>query len=54
MINKSISEKQNKQDKKSGDKSDKPRDFSGVYISSHIKIFDPNTNEVLVKKRADD
>lgn len=31
----------------------KPNEFGGVYFSSSIKIFDPNTNEVLVQKRGD-
>jgi hypothetical protein len=28
-------------------------EFSGIYFSSSIKIFDPNTNETLVHKRGD-
>lgn len=28
-------------------------EFSGIYFSSSIKIFDPNTKEVLVHKRGD-
>lgn len=32
----------------------KPNENGGVYFSSSIKIFDPNTNEVLVQKRGDD
>lgn len=32
----------------------KPNENSGVYFSSSVKIFDPNTNEVLVHKRGDD
>lgn len=31
----------------------KPNEFGGVYFSSSIKIFDPNSNEVLVHKRGD-
>ena len=31
----------------------KPNDTSGIYFSSSIKIFDPNTKEVLVQKRGD-
>ena len=31
----------------------KPNENSGVYFSSHIKIFDPNTKQVLVQKRGD-
>lgn len=32
----------------------KPNENSGILFSSHIKIFDPNSNEVLLQKRADD
>lgn len=32
----------------------KPNETGGVYFSTHLKIFDPNTKEVLVQKRADD
>ena len=32
----------------------KPNEIGGVYFSSSIKIFDPNSNEVLVQKRGDD
>ena len=32
----------------------KPNETGGVYFSSHVKIFDPNTNEVLVKMRGDE
>jgi hypothetical protein len=55
MINKNIENKSRideKDNKKSQDK--KPNETNGVYLTSHIKIFDPNTNEVLLKKRADD
>jgi len=31
----------------------KPNEVGGFYFSSGIKIFDPNTNEVLVQKRGD-
>lgn len=31
----------------------KPNEFGGVHFSSHIKIYDPNTKEVYVQKRAD-
>ena len=46
--------KPTKDNSKGTNKTRETREFSGVYMSSHIKIFDPNTNEVLVKKRADD
>lgn len=32
----------------------KPNEIGGVYFSSTIKIFDPETNEILVQKRGDD
>lgn len=31
----------------------KPNEDIGFYISTHLKIYDPNTKEVLVQKRAD-
>jgi len=31
----------------------KPNENAGYYFSSHIKIFDPNTKEILVQKRGD-
>lgn len=31
----------------------KPNEVGGFYFSSAIKIFDPNTTEVLVQKRGD-
>lgn len=31
----------------------KPNEQAGFYFSSHFKIFDPNTKEVLVQKRGD-
>ena len=30
----------------------RPNETGSVYIEAHIKIFDPNTNDVLVEKRA--
>lgn len=32
----------------------KPNETGGVYVSSHLKIYDPNTKEVLVQKRGDE
>lgn len=32
----------------------KPNEIGGFYFSSGIKIFDPNTDEVLLQKRGDD
>ena len=33
--------------------SSKPNEMQGVYFSSTVKIFDPNTKEVLVNIRGD-
>lgn len=54
MINKSIGQNSVPDDKKPDEKSNKPNENNGVYVSSHIKIFDPETKEVFVQKRADD
>jgi len=55
MINKSIGNK-SETDEKNQDKAQekKPNETGGVYFSSHIKIFDPNTNQIILQKRADD
>jgi len=37
----------------SKDQGKKPNEYGGVYVSTHLKIFDPNTQEVLVQKRGD-
>ena len=31
----------------------KPNENAGFYLSSHFKIYDPNTKEVLVQQRGD-
>ncbi len=31
----------------------KPNEFGGVHLSSHLKIYDPNSKQVLVQKRGD-
>lgn len=31
----------------------KPNEIGGFHFSSGIKIFDPNTNEILLQKRGD-
>lgn len=54
MINKFTEKKLENDDKKTGEKPMKPNENNGVYLSSHLKIFDPNTKEVFVQKRADD
>ena len=54
MINKSIDTKLENSEKKEDKPVNKPNEQSGVYFSSHVKIYDPNSNEVFVQKRADD
>lgn len=31
----------------------KPNEDIGFYISTHLKIYDPNTKEVMLKKRGE-
>lgn len=38
---------------KTEEKKVKPNEIGGVYFSSSVKIFDPNTKEVIVQKRGD-
>lgn len=54
MINNSMKDKRSDSPKEN-DKSQgkKPNEQGGVYLSTHLKIFDPNTKEVLVQKRGD-
>lgn len=54
MINKTIGKESEKTDGKDNKDTKKPNEFGGVYFSSHIKIYDPNTKEVYVQKRADE
>lgn len=46
--------KSNIEGKKEASNTRKPNENAGVYFSSSIKIFDPNTDQVLVHKRGDD
>lgn len=55
MINKEMKDhKSNVEGNKGQSGTRKPNENAGVYFSSSIKIFDPNTEEVLVQKRGDD
>lgn len=54
MINNSIGKKSVSDGKKVEQTPKKPNENNGVYLSSHIKIHDPNTKQVFVQKRADD
>jgi hypothetical protein len=40
-------------DNKSEDENKSPNENGGFYFSSSIKIYDPNTKEILVQKRGD-
>jgi hypothetical protein len=52
MINNDMNNQQNQ--KPTEDKTEKrPNELGGFYFSSHLKIHDPNTKEVLVKLRGD-
>lgn len=53
MINKSIMQKTENSKSTEQNKANKPNEVGGIYFSSHIKIYDPNTKEVYVQKRAD-
>ena len=54
MINKSNDvEKLTSDAKKTQSVSKKPNETGGIHFMSHVKIFDPNTKEVLVPKRGD-
>lgn len=52
MINKNMSDK-NKKTENKPIPNQKPNEVGGFYFSSNVKIFDPNTKEVFVKKRGD-
>lgn len=47
-------EKQNINAKTQKSEGKKPDEMSGIYFSSHLKISDPNTKQVLVQKRGDE
>jgi hypothetical protein len=49
MININMNEPVKKEPQPSVER--KPNEKNGVIVSSFIKIFDPNTKEVLVEKR---
>lgn len=50
MINKFMQKTESKPEEKQPET--KPNEKNGVVVSSHIRIFDPNTKEELVNKRA--
>lgn len=52
-MNDDLTNKQSKESKTSKETGKLPNEFGGVYVSSNIKIWDPNTKEILVQKRGD-
>ena len=53
MINKEMNENSsNGEERKLPEK--KPNEHGGFYFSSSVKIFDPNSQEIIVQKRGDD
>jgi len=52
MINKEMNDLEQKKNK-DNEPSKKPNEVGGFYFSSSIKIFDPNTKEVMVQQRGD-
>lgn len=52
MINNKMSQNSNKIPEKTEIK--KPDESAGFYFSSSIKIFDPNSKEIILHKRGDD
>lgn len=54
MINKSIEDnKEPYRNKNDVPNPSKPNEMSGIEVTTHLKIFDPNTGNVLVQKRGD-
>lgn len=50
-----MNEKSNNSNTKTEKKSEsKPNEHGGFYFSSSVKIYDPNTKEIIVQKRGDD
>jgi hypothetical protein len=56
MINKQMNENRSTYTEKKGANTQErtPNERAGYYFSSSIKIFDPNSKEVMVQKRGDD
>jgi|APCry1669192062_1035393.scaffolds.fasta_scaffold03791_3 hypothetical protein len=55
MINKEMNNIKSKSQGNQGKKQPptKPNEHGGFYFSSSVKIFDPNSKQVLVQKRGD-
>ena len=53
MINKYMTNTDDNKTKPVQETEVKPNEHGGFYFSSHLKISDPNTKEVLVQTRGD-
>jgi hypothetical protein len=53
MINKQMNDKSKSEGKQAQNPPAKPNEVGGFYFSSSVKIFDPNSQEVIVHKRGD-
>ena len=53
MINKYMTNTEENKAKPVQETEVKPNEHGGFYFSSHLKISDPNTKEVLVQTRGD-
>ena len=53
MINKCMNDNEENKAKPAQEYGPKPEEHGGFYFSSHLKITDPNTQEVLVQTRGD-
>jgi len=53
MINKEMNNENKSDVKDLQAKTQKPNETGGFYFSSSVKIFDPNTEEVILNKRGD-
>lgn len=53
MINKEMNNKSTVNGTNKNSTGKKPNENAGFHFSSSVKIFDPNTNEIIVHKRGD-
>lgn len=53
MINKQMNNKNMSEVEDTRAETRKPNETGGFYFSSSVKIFDPNTEEVIIHKRGD-
>lgn len=53
MINREMNNKSNTVGGHDRLKEKRPNENAGFYFSSSVKIFDPNTQQILIQKRGD-